>query len=452
MSGETGRTLIAGPAGGALAGDVAPPGDKSISHRAVMLGSLAEGVTEISGFLPGEDNLATARMFSDMGVPIEWLNDEKTRLRIHGAGLHGLQEPSAVLDAGNSGTCVRLMAGVLAGQSFFTTLVGDASLHKRPMQRVVEPIRRMGAHVDGRDYGNLLPLAIRGGRLSGIFYRSEVASAQVKSCVLLAGLYADSETRVSEPRPSRDHTERMLPLFGQPVETDAEGMLVLRPQGRLDAPDGVVHIPADPSSAAFFAVAASLVPESRLRLSGVGINPRRDGWRRILSAMGANLTLESEAFVGSEPVADMVLQATGLQGVRVSPDDVPDAIDEFPVLFVAAALSNGEFILEGAHELRVKESDRIASMVAALAACGAEIEERPDGVRVKGCDSLKGGVTVDAHGDHRIAMAMAVGAQRAGGEIRIRNAEAIATSFPDFVSIAQAVGMNVRWEEAGGAA
>lgn len=442
-----GGTLIAGPAAGALQGTIRVPGDKSMSHRAVMLAALADGVTEIRGFLPGEDNLATAQMFVDMGVAIDWLDEGKTALRVHGVGLHGLTEPAVVLDAGNSGTCVRLMTGVLAGQDFHSVLVGDASLHKRPMQRVADPVRRMGAHVDGREGGNKLPLAIRGGGLKAIHHASEVASAQVKSCMLLAGLFAEGTTTVIEPKPTRDHTERMLPLFGQPVDVAADGTISLTPTGKLSAPGAVVHIPADPSSAAFFAVAASLVAGSDVNLAAIGTNPRRDGWRRILAGMGAGLDLVNEAAVGRETVADVHVTAGHLHGLTVDPQDVPDAIDEFPVLFVAAALADGEFVLAGAEELRVKESDRIAAMADALRAAGADITEQADGVRIRGVARLAGGIEVDAFGDHRIAMAMAVAAQRASGEIRIKNAAAIATSFPDFVSLAQGLGMNVRWED-----
>jgi len=440
-----GGTLIAGPAAGALTGRITVPGDKSMSHRAVMLASLAEGSTEIHGFLPGEDNLATARMFEDMGVHIDWLNDEKTSLRVHGVGLHGLKQPAGVLDAGNSGTCVRLMTGVLAGQGFAATMSGDASLCKRPMKRVVDPVRRMGASVEGNDGGNLLPITIRGDRLTAIDHVSEVASAQVKSCVLLAGLYADGETTVREPRPTRDHTERMLPLFGQPVHVDADGLIRLKPTGRLVAPTEPVYIPADPSSATFFAVAASLVEGSNVTLAQVGMNPLRNGWSRILQGMGGDLTLRHEGKVGEEQVADIESHHARLHALKVNPADVPDAIDEFPVLFAAASLADGEFLLTEAEELRVKESDRIAVMSEALRAAGADIEEFPDGARITG-GALNGACTVDAKGDHRIAMAMAVAAQCARHELRIDNAAAIATSFPSFVPVAQAIGMNVRWE------
>ena len=441
------KVLIAGPATGPLSGNIMPPGDKSISHRAIILGSLANGVTEMAGFLPGEDNLATVHIFEQMGVTIEWLNTEKTRLRIHGTGLHGLKPPPGALDAGNSGTCARLMLGILAGQSFTSELTGDASLRTRPMQRVVDPVQRMGADVYGRDGGNLLPLSIRGGDLKGIHHVSRVASAQVKSCVLLAGLYARGETRISEPKPSRDHTERMLPLFGQPVHTSDDDSLRLVPTDLLTAPEYVVRIPADPSSAAFFSVAASLIDDSSINLRGIGINPRRDGWRRILGGMGAAISQDNERCTGEEPVADISVRYGSMHGIRVNPDDIPDAIDEFPVLFVAAALSEGTFILGGAEELRVKESDRIATMVQALSACGVNVQEYSDGVRIDGCRQLTGDAVIDAHNDHRIAMAMAVAAQRATGDIIIQHAATIATSFPGFVPLAQRLGMNVRWAE-----
>ncbi len=444
-----GGTLIAGPAAQPLTGSLTVPGDKSMSHRAVMLASLARGETCIRGFLPGEDCLATAQMFVDMGVTIDWLNADKTALRVHGCGLHGLRAPAAVLDAGNSGTCVRLMTGVLAGQSFAATMTGDASLRKRPMRRVVDPVRRMGATVSGRDDGNLLPITIQGGQLKAIDFASPVASAQVKSCVLLAGLYADGTTTVREPRPTRDHTERMLPLFGQPVVVAEDGCIALTPTGELTAPAGDVVIPADPSSAAFFAIAASILPGSSLCLPAIGINPRRDGWRRILMAMGADLLVQQGQAIGEEPVADVTVRHRRLHGVHVSSDDVPDAIDEFPILFVAAALADGEFVLRGAEELRVKESDRIATMAEALRALGVCLQERPDGVVIQGQRRLRGHAVVDAHGDHRIAMAMAVAAQMADGEVEIRNAAAINTSFPGFVELAQACGMNVRWAEQG---
>ncbi|MDQ6967719.1 MAG: 3-phosphoshikimate 1-carboxyvinyltransferase, partial [Mariprofundaceae bacterium] len=354
------------------------------------------------------------------------------------------KKPAGILDAGNSGTCVRLMMGVLAGQGFEVTVTGDASLQVRPMQRVADPMRKMGASVSGE--GDLLPLNIQGGKLKAIRHVSKVASAQVKSCVLLAALYADGETIVSEPRPTRDHTERMLPLFGQPITVDADGQIHLKPTGKLTAPSEPVYIPADPSSATFFAVAASMIKGSDIILERIGMNPLRNGWKRILADMNGDMLLENEAWVGKESVADIHVRYRGLHGVEVNPADVPDAIDEFPVLFAAASLAEGEFILSEAEELRVKESDRIAVMAVALQAAGASVVEKYDGVIIKG-DSLHGGCIVDARGDHRIAMAMAVAAQCSEAEITIENAAAIATSFPDFVPLAQSLGMNVRWSE-----
>ncbi len=438
---NVGGTLIAKPAPSGLRGEITVPGDKSMSHRAVMLASLADGVTEIHGFLPGEDNIATANMFVDMGVRIDWLNDEQTSLRVHGAGLHGLKKPEKVLDAGNSGTCARLMMGVLAGQSFSTTITGDSSLQKRPMKRVTDPVCKMGASVTGE----LLPLSIQGGHLHGIEHVSQVASAQVKSCVLLAALFAEGETTVREPRVTRDHTERMLPLFGQPVTVDDDGLIHLRPTGKLIAPKAPIYIPADPSSAAFFAVAAALVPDSDVVLQRIGMNPLRNGWKRILMDMHGEITLQHESLVGQEAVADIHVSSSSLCGIDVNPADVPDAIDEFPVLFAAAALAKGEFVLTGAEELRVKESDRIAVMAKALSAAGAKLVETEDGIRITG-GKLAGRCCIDAQGDHRIAMAMAVAAQCANKPIRIENAAAIATSFPNFVALAQSLGMCVSWE------
>lgn len=450
---ETGGTLIAGPAKGPLKGKLVIPGDKSMSHRVVMLASLADGTTRIEGFLPGEDNLATLRMFEQMGVKVVWNNEEKTALEITGVGLHGLKKPEVCLDAGNSGTCARLMFGILAGQSFESSMTGDVSLQKRPMKRVVDPLLSMGAEIvpldanaESDEASDRLPLLIRGRQLKAIDHVSAVASAQVKSCVLLAGLYADGTTTVIEPRPTRDHTERMLPLFGQPVEVDANGKISLIPTGSLKAPGEVIRIPADPSSAMFFAVAASLVEGSKVSIPHLGRNPRRDGGFRILQQMQADIQVENQQMLGQEPVADFVVSSRTLQGIPVDPADVPDAIDEFPVLFTAAALSSGKLELTEAEELRVKESDRIAVMADALRLAGAKIDEFEDGATVYGGE-LAGNCAIDARGDHRIAMAMAVAAQCAAQPIEIHNAAAIATSFPDFVELAQRVGMNVHWQQ-----
>jgi len=440
------RTLLAKKTTVALQGNMQPPGDKSISHRIIMLGALAEGVTEVRGWLAGEDNIATANMMLAMGATITWLNEEKTALRITGVGLNGLCEPQTVLEAGNSGTCARLMLGILAAQNFHSIMQGDHSLCQRPMLRVIQPLHQMGASIDGCDSGSRLPIAIRGQMLNGIHYDSPVASAQVKSCVLLAGLFAKGQTSVTEPRATRDHTERMLPLFGQAVSV-CDLTITLKPTGRLTAPAHIVDVPSDPSSCCFFAVAASLIPNSCIRMNNIGINERRDGWRRILLDMGADITLENQRMLGDEPVADIVVRSSQLRGIHVNPADVPDAIDEFPVLFVAASLAKGEFVLSGAEELRVKESDRICVMVNALLAVGAKVEERPDGVRILGQEMLQGDAHIDANGDHRIAMAMAVAAQCAQLPVHIEGAETIATSFPVFVSLAQQVGMNIVWSD-----
>ena len=438
--------LIAGPAKGPIAGARRVPGDKSISHRAVMLAALAEGQTRIRGFLPAADTLATARIMQQLGAQIRWENEEKTELVVQGAAMR-LRAPEETLDAGNAGTCARLVLGILAGQPFAARLDGDASLRRRPMRRVTRPLAAMGARFPEGDAH--LPLVIEGTRpLRAIRHRPEAPSAQVKSALLLAGLFADGETVVEEIRPTRDHTERMLPVFGQPVAR--EGLIVrLAPAGRLAAPAEPLVVPADPSSAAFLAAAALIVPGSRIVLHEVGTNPRRDGWRRILARMGARIVAQGPRMLGEEPVADLVVEGTGdLRGVQVGADEVPDAIDEFPVLFALAALAKGEFVLQGAGELRVKESDRIAVMAQALAAMGAEVEERPDGIRIRGSAHLKGGCTLDACHDHRVAMALAVAAQRAEAPVRITNAAEIATSFPDFVEAGRAIGMNLAWEDA----
>ncbi len=438
--------LIAGPAERPLAGRVRVPGDKSISHRAVMLAALAHGETRIEGFLPAADTLATARIMERLGARVRWEDEARTRLRVVGTGMR-LRAPDDVLDAGNSGTCARLLLGILAGQPFAARVDGDASLRRRPMRRVTVPLAAMGARFPEGDAH--LPLVIEGRRpLAAIAHRPEAPSAQVKSAVLLAGLFADGETAVEEIRPTRDHTERMLPVFGQPVAR--EGLRVaVRPAEGLRAPRHALAVPADPSSAAFLAAAALLVPGSRVALAEVGTNPRRDGWRRILARMGAAIAEEHPRRLGEEPVADLVVEGgRPLRGVTLGGGDVPDAIDEFPVLFALAALADGVFELSGASELRVKESDRIAAMAENLAAMGARVEERDDGVRIVGVEALEGGVELDARHDHRVAMALAVAAQRARRPVRIVHAAEIATSFPNFVELAQALGMQVRWEDA----
>lgn len=403
-----------------------------------MLAAIADGETRIHGFLEGADCLATLRAIEAMGVTVTREDDV---LHIAGVGREGLSAPGAPLDLGNSGTSMRLLAGLLAGQSFDSELTGDASLRRRPMGRVIEPLRRMGAEIAGES-GDTAPLRIRGGReLHGIRYRSPVASAQVKSCLLLAGLYADGETAVEEPAASRDHTERMLEAFG--VEVSRGGNTAgLRGGQRLTG--GSLHIPGDLSSAAFFLVAAAIVPGSELRIESVGVNPTRAGVLDILRAMGADIAVENPREQGAEPVADLRVRGGGLKGIEIDPALVPLAIDEFPAIFVAAACAEGETVLRGAQELRVKESDRIAAMAEGLTVLGVDCEALPDGIRILG-GPLSGGV-VDSHGDHRVAMAFAVAAARAEDPITVRDVANVDTSFPGFVEAAQAAGLDVRRE------
>ncbi|ROU05860.1 3-phosphoshikimate 1-carboxyvinyltransferase [Lysobacter enzymogenes] len=432
---ESSQAWTAGP-GAALRGSIRVPGDKSVSHRAVMLGALAEGVTRVTGFLEGEDTRATARVFERLGVRIE--TPSASERIVHGVGLHGLRGSDAPLDCGNAGTGMRLLAGALAGQAFDSVLIGDASLSKRPMRRVTEPLAAMGARIDSED-GGLPPLRIHGGRaLRGIEYTLPVASAQVKSALLLAGLYAQGETVVREPHPTRDYTERMLAAFGWPIEF-SPGHARLSGGHALRATD--VAVPADFSSAAFFLVAASVVPGSELSLEAVGMNPRRTGLLSALRLMGADIVEENPRSEGGEPVADLRVRHARLRGVEVPQALVPDMIDEFPALFVAAAVAQGRTVVSGAAELRVKESDRIATMAAGLRALGVAIEETPDGAIIDG-GGLSGGA-VESHGDHRIAMSFVVAAQLATGEVRIGDVANVATSFPGFEALAAQAGMRV---------
>lgn len=430
------QTLVAGP-GGRLFGELRVPGDKSISHRAIMFGALADGVSEIDGFLEGEDALATLEAFKAMGVTIE--GPDNGRVVVHGVGMHGLKPPSAPLYLGNAGTAMRLMAGLMAAQAFDVTLTGDESLSTRPMKRVTEPLAAMGARIESTDQGTP-PLTVRGGQtLRGCHYTMPVASAQVQSCLLLAGLYAQGATSVRSPGIVRDHTQRMLAGFGYPVNVDGDTVSVTG-GGRLQA--GVVDVPADISSAAFFVVAASIAEGSNILLTHVGINPTRAGVIEILRLMGADITLLHTREVGGEPVADIRVRAAPLKGIVIPQALVPVAIDEFPVLFVAAAFAQGETRLTGAAELRVKESDRIQAMADGLQALGGQVEPLADGMVIQGGRSLSGG-TVDSCGDHRIAMAFAVAALRAEGEIHILDCANVATSFPGFVPLAGRAGMTV---------
>jgi 3-phosphoshikimate 1-carboxyvinyltransferase len=433
----TSLTFVIEP-GGALRGRIRVPGDKSISHRAIMLGALADGVTTIDGFLEGEDCLATLRAFRAMGVRID--GPERGRVTVDGVGLRGLRAPDEPLDMGNSGTSMRLMSGILAGQAFDTVLTGDASLNRRPMRRVTEPLAQMGARIESAK-GGTAPLRIRGGqRLTGIDYKLPMASAQVKSCLLLAGLYAESITRITEPAPTRDHTERMLEGFGYPVAREGGRTVAVTGGGRLTGTE--IDVPADMSSAAFFLVGASIAPGSDLVLEHVGVNPTRTGAIDILRLMGADIELLNPRLAGGEPVADLRVRHAPLRGIRIPEHLVPLAIDEFPVLFVAAACADGETVLTGAEELRVKESDRIQVMADGLAALGIAAAPTPDGIVIRG--GAPSGWTLDSHGDHRIAMSFAVAAMRARGSIRVRDCANVNTSFPGFTALAREAGLAVR--------
>ena len=436
MSGSSDLRFNVQP-GGALTGRLRAPGDKSISHRSIMLGSLAQGITEVSGFLEGEDSLATLSAFRAMGVQIE--GPVAGKVKIQGVGLHGLQAPADNLYLGNSGTSMRLMSGLLSGQSFNTTLTGDVSLSARPMKRVVEPLTSMGAAIETTTSGTA-PLQVQGGRqLSGIDYAMPVASAQVKSSLLLAGLYASGTTCVSEPAPTRDHTERMLSGMGYSLQREGDRVCL---QGGGTLRGIAIDIPADISSAAFFLVGASIAPGSELVLEHVGMNPTRTGIINILQRMGADITLLNERDVGGEPVADLLVRSAQLRGIDIPPELVPLAIDEFPVVFVAAACAQGRTVLTGAAELRVKESDRIQVMADGLQALGVDAQPTAEGMVIEG--GKIGGGCVDSHGDHRIAMAFSMAALRANADIEITDCANVNTSFPGFVDLAHRTGLAIR--------
>ncbi len=420
--------LVIKPSPG-LKGEIVLPGDKSISHRSVLLAAVAEGDTTINGFLNGEDTLNTARAVRALGITVDGLGT--ACLVVHGKGLDGLSEPGDVLDLGNSGTGMRLLAGLLAGQNFFSVLTGDRYLRKRPMGRIVEPLRRMGAIIDGRSNGKLAPLSIRGGgrKTRSIDFDSPVASAQVKSALLLAGLHADGETTVKEPSKSRDHTERMFRFFG--VDLKEEGTLVKLRGRQVLRPSGVIEIPADISSAAFFMVAACIVPGSDLLIKSVGVNPTRTGIIDVLRAMGGNIKVENGREQAGEPVADIRVRHRKLHAVEIAGEMIPRAIDDMPVLSVAASCAAGRTVIRDAAELRVKESDRIATMASELRKMGVAIREFPDGMEITGRDRLDGAVC-ESHGDHRIAMSMAVAGLAAVNDTLIHDTGWIDTSFPGF--------------------
>ena len=425
--------------GGKLTGRIRVPGDKSMSHRSIMLGSIAEGRTTVSGFLEGEDALATLASFRDMGVQIT--DPDAGELTIDGVGLRGLEPPKQVMDVGNSGTSIRLMMGLLAGQSFDSVLTGDQSLLRRPMARVITPLSQMGALISSHE--GCPPLEIQGGRaLTGIHYDLPVASAQVKSSVLLAGLFASGRTSLTEPAPTRDHTERMLTGFGYGVACD-NGVISLEGGAKLTGAD--IDIPADISSAAFFMVGASIAPGSDLTLEHVGINPTRDGVITILRAMGADIQIHNERQVGGEPVADLRIRHAPLTGIDIPIEAVPLAIDELPAVLIAAACADGVTVLRGAEELRVKESDRIASMAEGLSQLGIENRVQPDGIEVVGGE-MTGGV-ITTHHDHRIAMSFAMAALRASDRIKVSDCAHVATSFPGFAALAVQTGLRLEAAE-----
>jgi len=426
-----------------LHGEAAIPGDKSITHRALMLGSLAEGDTRIDDFLDSEDCLATLVALRQLGVGIDGPNGG--HVVVHGAGAARLHQAAAALDMGNAGTAMRLFMGLLASQPFDSKLVGDASLMRRPMERVAVPLRLMGADItthDGRP-----PVHIHGGRvLAAIDYELPVPSAQVKSAILLAALRAEGRTRVIEPAPSRDHTERLLAAFGVEV-LSADGTIALQGGQALQATR--VQVPGDFSSAAFFIVAGCLAATHGLTLRGIGVNPTRTGLLQLLRQMGADIRVHpvrrphSAAAAASEPLADIEVHASELRGIKVADSAVPLAIDELPVFFIAAACAQGETLVRGALELRIKESDRLAAMATGLARLGIEVELLNDGLWIRGASAGFGTGTIDSHGDHRIAMAFAVAAVRARGPIEIRDVASVATSFPNFVASARAVGLQI---------
>lgn len=412
-----------------LRGEITVPGDKSISHRVIMLGSLAHGETVATNFLSGEDCLATIRCFRALGVEIN--GPDRGVVRIRGCGLRGLREPHDVLDAGNSGTAMRLLLGILAGQPFFSVITGDDSLRQRPMGRVTRPLREMGAVFMGRDGANYAPLAVSGGGLRGISYRLPVASAQLKSALLLAGLYADGQTRITELVPTRDHTERMLAAFGT-LLVRKNKTIVITPESKLQGLE--IAVPGDISSAAFLIVAALITPDSDLLIKSVGINPTRTGILEALFRMGARITVSESQGAGGEPIADLRVQSSTLHGTVVDGSLIPRLIDEIPVLAVAGAFASGETVIRDAAELRVKESDRLATVRQELTKLGADVRELSDGLIIRGTGRFTGG-TCRSHGDHRIAMAMAVAGLAAIGETVINDPACIDVSFPGFADI-----------------
>jgi 3-phosphoshikimate 1-carboxyvinyltransferase len=410
-----------------LKGEIKVPGDKSISHRSIMLGSIAKGETEIENFLRADDCMRTVDCFRKMGIEIIF---EDSIVKVRGTGLYGLHEPSDVFDVGNSGTSIRLLMGILAGQKFHTTLTGDESIRRRPMGRVIEPLKKMGAVIHGRQRDTLAPLTIIGKDLKAITYEMPVASAQVKSAILLAGLYASGQTTVIEKEPTRDHTERMLEYFGAAIKTENKKISI---EGKKDINGQKVFVPGDISSAAFLMVAASIIPDSEILIRDVGVNPGRTGIIEVLHRMGANLEVINERMLSNEPVADISIKHSQLNSIELSGSVIPRVIDEIPIIAVAATQAKGKTIIKGAEELRLKESDRIKTTVHELKRLGANIEEARGGIVIYGPSKLKKGVC-QSYGDHRIAMISAIAGLIAPGETVVEKTECVETSFPDFVN------------------
>ncbi len=426
------------------------PGDKSVSHRSIMFGAIAEGTTHVTGFLEGEDALATLQAFRDMGVSIE--GPKNGEVTIHGVGINGLKAPKTALYMGNSGTSMRLLSGMLSAQQFDSVMTGDASLSKRPMERIAKPLREMGAQIQTTGERGTPPVSITGAQaLKGIHYDLPMASAQVKSGILLAGLWAEGETSVTEPEPTRDHTERMLRAFGYEVKTEGN-RISLQGGGKLVGTE--IQVPSDISSAAFFMVGAAITEGSDVTLEAVGINPTRTGVIEILKQMGADLTVENERVAGGEPIADIRIRGTRtLKGIHMPEDQVPLAIDEFPSLFIAAACAEGQTVLTGAAELRVKESDRIQVMADGLKTLGIDCTPTDDGIIIEGkgksgdWSAIFTGGEIESHHDHRIAMSFSMAGLRNSGEIKIMGTETVATSFPTFTQLSNQAGLEIQVSE-----
>lgn len=409
-----------------LKGAVSPPGDKSISHRAIILGSIGRGKTQVSNFCSGEDTARTIGAFRSLGIKVAGGGSEYV---VWGKGLNGLQEPRNIIDAGNSGTTTRLLTGLLGGQDFFSIITGDDSLRKRPMKRITDPLRAMGAKIDGREQGDFAPLAIRGGSLTPLNYKTPVASAQIKSALLLAGLYADGVTEVTEPAPSRDHTERMLEAMGAVIRREGTAVRV---EGAPTLEPFSLFVPGDLSSAAFFIVGATLLPGSQVVVRNVGTNPLRTGVLSILEKMGAHVEIVEPKEEAGEPLADLLVESSPLKAVEIKGDMIPRAIDEIPILAVAAAKAEGTTVIRDAKELRVKETDRIKAIVSGLRRFGVTVEEFDDGMAITGQQELRG-ATVSSYGDHRVAMAFIIAGLTASGETKVEDTASIATSFPEFM-------------------